>query len=167
MADLSYDKPTDITSSEGLTDNILVSNILYNVKRQLDKLNCKYELDFDIPKNIKPDSMDLSSLLINIFDNAIEALTIYMAKPKKKKIAYHLKAYGKIEDNMLKICVENVKSPSQKTRRLNNTYVTSKVKKELHGYGMQIIDKIVKKYDGNMKVEYTDTRFCNSIELKI
>ena len=80
-------------------------------------MGCKYNIDMDIPANIRIETADLSSLLINVFDNAIEAISIYMKSDKKKKrTQYHLMAKAYKQDDRLIIRVENVKSSKQKKR---------------------------------------------------
>ena len=49
----------------------------------------------------------------------------------------------------------------------NDIFITTKENKEAHGYGMQIIKRIAKKYNGTMEVEYDETSFVNKVTLKV
>ena len=44
-------------------------------------------------------------------------------------------------------------------------FLTSKKDKKLHGIGLEIINDIVKKYDGSCKIEYDEKTFQILIEL--
>lgn len=148
-------------------ENILLSNIVFNVKKQLDKMGCKYDIDMDIPSNARIEKSDLSSLIINLFDNAMDAINLYMEDDKNNKTPqYHLTARANIEENKLTIRVENVKSKKQKTRCIDDKFITTKENKSTHGYGMQIIERIAKKYGGSMKVEYRNNRFVNQVTME-
>ena len=57
-------------------------------------------------------------------------------------------------------------SAKQKTRRVEDRLISSKKNKETHGYGMQIIERIAKKYGGSMQMEYRDTKFINKIVME-
>ena len=148
--------------------NVLVTNIISNVKAQLDLLNVPYKIEVDVPEIISMDYSDLSSILINMFGNAIEAIEVYVnelneGKSVKNKEKYFLEGIVYVNEKEIKIEVKNVKSNKQKVRLLDDKYITSKKDKSIHGYGMQIIKRTVEKYNGNMEVEYTNNSFKNSV----
>ena len=148
--------------------NVLVNNIISNIKSQLDLLNVQYKIEVDVPEIISMDYSDLSSILINMFGNAIEAIEVYVnelneGKSVKNKEKYFLEGIVYVNEKEIKIEVKNVKSNKQKVRLLDDKYITSKKDKSIHGYGMQIIKRTVEKYNGNMEVEYTNNSFKNSV----
>lgn len=150
--------------------NPLIKSIIANTKMKLEKLGVKYKINVDVPNDIKIDYMDLSSVMINMFGNALEALEIYVNDNKKTESKvdvdkYHLKADIISDEKGINIIVENVKSSNQKTRTLDGKYITSKKEKDFHGYGMQIIERIAEKYNGYMKVEYGERIFRNNVKL--
>ena len=151
---------------------MLVNNIISNIKSQLDLLNVQYKIEVDVPEIICMDYSDLSSLLINIFGNAIDAIEVYVdeikeGKPAKNKEKYLLEGIVNADVKEIKIEVKNVKSSKQKVRLLDDKYITSKKDKSIHGYGMQIIKRTVDKYNGNMEVEYTSNSFKNSVRINL
>ena len=152
--------------------NMLISNIISKIKTQLDLLNVEYKIDVDVPKEINMDYGDLSSLLINMFGNAIEAIEIYINESKdnksnKKKVKYYLEGVVDANEKKLQIEVKNVKSSKQKIRMLDDKYITSKKDKNIHGYGMQLIKRVADKYDGSMEVEYTNDSFKNRVIISL
>lgn len=158
----SIDKPRILEISQ----NILVSKIVSNVKIQLEKMKCVYDIKMDIPEDVQIKQMDLSGLLLNLFDNAIEAITVCQ-KEMLENQPFILEAGAEYKNHQLTIWVKNTKSPLQKIRRLDNRYVTTKKNKEAHGYGLQIIEKIAKEYGGRMQVRYASNWFENRVILKI
>ena len=154
------------------SENIIVKHIKDGIKIQLEDMNCKYEIDFNIPQNIKVEILDLSSLIVNLCDNAIEAVERCIKSDSKKDkenfetSQYHIKASGKIVKEDLVLEFENIKSISNKVNKLEDKYITSKQDTSAHGYGMQIIERIAKKYDGEMNVEYSGEWFKNTVVLR-
>lgn len=146
--------------------NILVSKIVSNVKMQLDALHCSYHIQLDIPQSIKIKQIDLTGLLINLFDNAIEAIAVCRQQEAEAEVL-NLEAVAEYQNEQLTISVRNSKSPLQKIRKLDNKYATTKQNKEVHGYGLQIIEKIAKEYGGGMQVRYSSNWFENKVTLKV
>ena len=173
--DKAKDDDKNKKSKEEMTSNksnVLVNNIISNVKAQLDLLNAPYKIDVDVTENINMDYGDLSSLLINMFGNAIEAVEIYVnelkeGKPVKNKENYFLEGIVNADEKEIKIEIKNIKSSKQKVRLLDDKYITSKKDKSIHGYGMQIIKRTVDKYNGDMEVEYTSESFINSVKISL
>jgi hypothetical protein len=61
---------------------------------------------------------------------------------------------------------ENIKSVSNKINKLEDKYITSKQDSSAHGYGMQIIERIAKKYNGEMNATYSSESFRNTVVLR-
>lgn len=97
------------------------------------------------------ENIDVSSILSNILDNAIEAC---------EKIPGD-KRYIKLEtmwaDDIFLIVCENSKINSIK--KLGETFVTDKINKSNHGLGIKSIEYSVKKYRGNMLITYDENTF--------
>lgn len=82
--------------------------------------------------------IDLASLIGNILDNAIEAET----KVQHKRIEL---LFQRQNNNRLIICKNNIEASVLKT---NRELRTTKKARHRHGYGHQIVDDIVLKYNG-------------------
>lgn len=144
--------------------HILVDNILAGLKQRLEYQGISYKLDFNIPKDIAVEALDLSSILTNLFDNAIEAIE-KCDKVNTQGEEYDLNAKAEVCDGKLQIRVKNRKNPNEKIKKRGSYYVTSKKDQQAHGYGMKIIERIVGKYHGTMEVDYTDVWFENQITI--
>ncbi|MCI7814082.1 MAG: GHKL domain-containing protein [Lachnospiraceae bacterium] len=135
-------------------------NLLLNQKRKMAE---KYGIDFEVNAEIdnpsehgeKVQIYDLNILVSNLCDNAIEAA----AKVDKGKVSLHMmrkKAYLKIE-------IEN--STDGNVLQKNPEFETTKMNREFHGLGIQIIKNIVRRYDGMYETAATQHCLKTSIML--
>lgn len=100
--------------------------------------------------------VDLSILIGNLLDNAIEA-----AERSKDKIV-NLEIYDR---SFIEIVVEN--SIAKSVLKTNPVFLTTKRNHELHGYGMKSITEIVDKYSGEITYEENNQMMnCKVILLK-
>ena len=101
---------------------------------------------------------DLCSLLVNMLDNAIEACSkIPTGKEKKMDITLGLKndfAYF------------GVSNSSAAPVMADEEFDTSMEDKEKHGYGISIMRRIVRKYDGAFDVIPSENSFMVKAALK-
>ena len=113
--------------------------------------NIKVETEIVVPEQLNIDIADLVTLLGNLLDNALEAL---------KKVDW--------EQRILTIKI--VFSQERLIGRITNTYcgeihqkddkiLTSKKEKQKHGYGLSNVEKIIKKYNGYMEIDYANWEF--------
>ena len=86
---------------------------------------------------------DIYALFLNIIDNAIEALMKVDSIDKK---TIYLTIRSKIQ--MVYITCENYFE--NKLVKEHNIYLTTKNDNKYHGYGLQSISNVVKKYNGNV-----------------
>jgi sensor histidine kinase regulating citrate/malate metabolism len=92
-----------------------------------------------LPYNIGIESPDLCSLLANLLTNALEAAQQEMFLELKK-----------VRETLF-ITVKN--DYETQPVIINGKFITNKKEKSLHGWGTQIVEQIVEKYEGS--VEYT------------
>ncbi len=102
------------------------------------------------------DEIDLSILLANLLDNAIEACQ------KNKKESFIITTISK-EKSYIHIQVKNTIEKS--ILKKNPNLITSKHDKTSHGYGIQTITDITKKYDGMQEFFERDNNFIADIWL--
>lgn len=100
--------------------------------------------------NLRMDEMALVSLIMNLLDNAIEACV--QTEPRKIQVAI-------TEDpvtQMMNLKLQNSKNSTQKlcVNDAGTGYQTTKTDQSIHGYGTQIIQRIVDENGG--MIQYTD-----------
>jgi sensor histidine kinase regulating citrate/malate metabolism len=89
-------------------------------------------------------AVDLCILLFNLLDNAIEACSKITDGEKC------IKSISDYKSNHLNILIANTVSEHVKIQ--NNYIISTKSDKSNHGFGLINIHRIVKKYDGRMKM---------------
>lgn len=108
---------------------------------------------------IKIESVDLSSLLSNLLDNAIEAAQQTQNCYIKLDIFKYKAYYG--------ICVENSFPGKNSIVHNGSQLLSTKSNSAIHGYGMQIIEDIAKKYNGDSTWNADGECFKSNVLLKI
>ncbi len=101
---------------------------------------------------VKIDSIKLSILIANLLDNSIEESKRLQEESKESKITLKLQSIG----DSLNIFIKN-KSRNIRTER------TAKANKFKHGYGTEIIKKIVEDFDGSILTEKTENDYSVSV----
>lgn len=117
--------------------NIYLDAIL-NYKRD-EYREIKFDFQIDGVEEVFIDEVDLCSLIFNLLDNAIQE--VIQNKDLEKRINLLIK--GKNGDMFIKICNPLSKVKSLKTEKTDDLY---------HGLGLEIIKKIVLKYDGIIEI---------------
>ena len=139
------------------TGNVVVDSIIN------DKLSAAQALHADIQQMVKlPPSLpfsdrDLCSILVNVLDNALDALALQEHGTLELSIFY--------EDQQLFIMCKN--SKVGETIERDGRFLTTKSSKMIHGYGISIIQSTVEKHEGTMHIEYDDTSFEIYISLPL
>lgn len=133
------------------TGNISFDTIVNYKVAVAKKNNIKVKLDAMIPYDMKWEDMDLYSLLGNLFDNAIEAAG--KADMEEREI----KVLAKMSGNNLYLKMENPYVGDLKKQGRN--YLTTKVNKNEHGLGLQIIENIINRHNGQMIIDDKNNYF--------
>lgn len=131
-------------------------NILLNQKATMaEKAGISFDCEVSLPPDGKIPIMDLSSLIVNLLDNAIEACAT-LPEARIRLRVHKSKAYLVFEES--NTCKENIleKNPLFRTRKKNP---------EMHGMGIKIIRSITQKYHGKYEVKSTDSCFTTTILL--
>jgi len=98
-----------------------------------------------LPCDLRIDSRDICSLFANLLENAIEA-SAKEVELKINKINHTL--YVAISNDYI---IEPIKD--------GKNFVTQKKDKNMHGWGTQIINQIIEKYEGNIEYETKEGYF--------
>lgn len=137
-------------------ENSTILAILNNNLTVAKEKDIEVDLNIDIPKELKINSMDISIILGNSLSNAIEA-----CENLKKK---YIKLYMYMKGEYLIIKIKN--SKKEDVFIDENSYETTKIDKENHGFGLKNIKYIVDKYDGLLKIEQSKEEFILNIAMK-
>lgn len=132
------------------TGNFIFDSILNYKIQEAAERGIRINIQVKVPAELKVSIYDMNVILTNLLDNSIEAVK----KIENKRIEGEI-TYSK---NRLQI---HIKNPC-KSVSINEEgkYLTLKVNKEVHGYGLKNVRAIVDKYDGVMEIENKHNIFC-------
>ena len=139
--------------SQQHTGNSLIDAILTIQLGKADELEAYVERDFaQLPERLPMQDADLTSLLMNITQNALEALA-RIPDPADRWMRLSLEHTGEV----LTVACENATVPGEKQ--------TQKPDRHAHGFGIPIIRSIAEKYHGTAILERQEESFLTSVSL--
>lgn len=150
ISNFSNEKKTIIDTGNPILDAILTEKIEIAMRK-----NIQVSTDIFINKNLKIDLLDCCTIFSNILDNAIEASS-------KIESNRHIKIKLISKNNML-IC--KISNSIDKNITINKNLETSKKDKTSHGIGLKNVKNAIKKYDGELSINYTESTFIASFIL--
>ena len=137
------------------TGNTIGDVIINQKKRVCENKKIAFDYDGIIPTTNNLSNTELASLLSNIIDNAIEAAL--------KTESGYVKVISRCDNKFLKITVAN----SFQGKINIDMLETTKINKEEHGYGIQIIKSIVNRNEGEVFFSIREQEFKTEVLLKI
>ena len=140
-------------------NHTLVNVITNRYKKLCDEAKIKFNIDI---RNTKIDFMsepDITALLDNILENAVEA----SSSAPVKFIDFIINT----NNQFLSISLTN--SVKQKVVVTQNHIISSKKSQSIHGVGLKSIKRVVKKYNGELTMSFNenDMTFITNIVFKI
>lgn len=138
------------------TGNTTVDAMLHREQLKADQWNIPLTIDAILPARLSLNMADLSAVLFNALDNALEA-SLFVTCPQ---VSIQMKKW----QNYVLINVTNNIDIDVLTE--NPTLKTTKPDKNNHGNGMFILRQITEKYEGEMTYKQEKRRFCVSVMLK-
>jgi len=148
-----YDRLEEFDTGNQFLDYLLTQKI-----NEARDLSIQTYADILIPSNLPIESSDLSGLLLNLLDNAIDA-------SKKETSGKDIHIIMRVVKSYLSIQVKN--KVSEDVLKKNPHLKTSKDSAEKHGYGLKIVRSIVQKYNGILDIHMQAGYFCVNILLEI
>ena len=148
----SYDNTFD-------SGNMLLDIILSDKKEICDKNNINFNCNINFTKCNFMELEDICSIFSNVLDNSIEACE------KINDYNKYISLEGKIIENFFVLKAEN--SKSNRINIKDSKVITDKKDKFLHGLGIKSIKQSVKKYNGEVVIDYTDDKFILNILIPI
>lgn len=146
----SNEKKTIIDTCNPVLDAILTEKIELATNK-----NISVYTDIFINKNLKIDLLDFCIIFANLLDNAIEATS----KANNNK---YIKIKLISKNNML-IC--KIINSIDENVHINKTFATTKKDKSCHGIGLKNVTNAIKKYNGELSIDYTNFTFIVSFIL--
>lgn len=134
------------------TPNKSVNSLLSYKYCQAEEKGVTCEFQVEIPPNLAIDEYDLTSLLGNILDNAIEACDYC---PEQRHIFLRLS----FRKNCLFLICENT------IDGLHRSFETRKEDTDNHGFGRACIQQIVDQYDGELTESWQEKSFIMELTL--
>lgn len=142
------------------TGNLMADAIL-NSKLSLMRENCiRTDVDAHVPSKMKITDPELCVLLGNLLDNAIEAC----GKLPQAQDRF-IQIYMDTLQNRFYISILN--SMEGKAQRYGTAFRSTKPAGELHGFGLQRVDRIIRKYDGFLERQSEEGVFATEVLLPI
>lgn len=140
-------------------ENKLVNAILNGKLYEAENMGVNIKFTGSLPDKLYIKGTDLCSILVNMLDNAIEACAKMNDDfDKKIDVSVHMK------NNFVYFAVAN--SFLDAPHIENDKFVTSKADKSEHGFGIAIVQKITRKYDGAFDAIVSDNHFLVRVALK-
>lgn len=133
-------------TGDGVVD-YLISSKLALAERE----GIKTEVYAEIPRNTNIRGADLTAVLGNLLDNAIEA------SQKCKDVLRFITLTMRRINNMIVIKVEN--GCEELPRRENGGFQSAKTDKRLHGWGLKSVKAAAERYDGTVDAVFEDNIF--------
>lgn len=140
------------------TGNVMVDAILNSKLTLINEKGINVDVTAIVPQEVPFSGIDLSVLIGNLLDNAMEAC-LHQEKANDRFI----RIYIDIVKKQLYISVTN--SMDGKARKNGLQYITTK--EGVHGFGLLRIDSIVKKYGGFINRQNEDGVFATEVMLPL
>ena len=143
----------DKTRNIYFCENMLVNLILTEKKKTAEEQGITFDAAVTLPGQIEVESVDISSVLGNLLDNAIEAC-VRVEDPDRRKISVK----SILKDECWVIKVDNTFNQDDLSVE-EHTYRTTKQNKSNHGFGINIIRDIARKYNGELQIHIENGHF--------
>ena len=135
--DARYTEAVSYVSSGNRTIDTILN--LEKIKAKQDSVDLDLQ-QLTVPQKVSIEDSDLTSIITNLVDNAIEH---YCATNTQGKVEVRIEQYG----NYMFITVRNALAETDEKERVADLKTTKK-DSSLHGYGTRIVRNLAKKYSG-------------------
>lgn len=141
------------------TGNTVIDSLLFDKINQVKDKNITINFNGVFPEN-PMNNADLCAVFGNIIDNAIESCLRLPESANRNIEIFLIKKHDYLFITFM--------NPVLEAADINdNSIATSKDNKKEHGIGLYSVKKILKKYDGHLTLDSTDTAFTTKIDFQI
>lgn len=152
-------------TGEMKTGNPVTDVILQELKSEAEKRNIYFRSDFYFPTGTDINVLDVSVILNNALQNAMESITYFTSKKAGKTEEPHISVLSYHRNNAYMIEISNSFIGELQWDEERGLPVTSKEKTDGHGYGLANIRMVARKYSGDIAIDVKDDEFRLSIML--
>ncbi len=142
------------------TGNPVTDVIIQRYVKLAEKNDIEFWSDFIYPMNMNIDVFDISIIINNALDNALEACQ----RQKEGKKFIELTAYRR--ENMFFIIIKNSFDGTLTRNKIDGSLLTSKSDSENHGLGLRNIEVCAEKYYGKAEKTVKDKEFELAVMLQ-
>ena len=125
------------------TGNLYLDSLINYKLSVIQEMDAQIKYEFRIPENLPVNNDDMTLILGNLLDNAIDALKEVTDKEKQFQIKMIFD-----EPNLL-IWITNTFEGGRQTDSENH-FVTTKANKDMHGIGLKSVTKSIENYKGKI-----------------
>lgn len=148
--------PENLKEPRVATGHIAIDSIINSKLNSILDEGIEIMCDITVPKKINIDNIDLAVVLGNLLDNAIEGcLSVDNHRFIDLKIQF--------DNNRIKLRISNAFDGI--VNKQANRFLSRKEDKDIHGFGLRSVQRIVDKYSGFQSIEYIDDVFTVSMIL--
>lgn len=133
-----------------ISGNMVIDSILNFKLQEAEQNRITVNLELIIPEHLNISSFDMTIILGNIIDNAINAA---------KKLEQNRRIDLKIKYSKSRLFIKLDNTYDGKVVYEKNSLVTSHSDKDNHGIGLRNVRTAIEKYDGTMEIEHTNEVF--------
>lgn len=144
---------SDLQASVQVSDNELLNSILCHYIQICQRNNISFKIDVRKKLLHNLDYTELTALFCNLLDNAVEACSHIPDSYIELSIT------DKENTNITVINMINTCRTSPKFNK-NGIPVSQKKNRIKHGFGLKSVERIVNKYNGNMKMYFDDEKMA-------
>ncbi len=145
--------------------NPVTDVILREFKNEAERRKIRFRTDFYYPTGTNINAFDVSVILNNALNNAMENLTYFPSESAGRNEALYISVLSYHRNNAYMIEISNSFTGNLQWDEERGLPVTSKEKTEGHGYGLSNIRMVARKYSGDIAIDLKDDEFCLSIML--
>lgn len=138
-------------SIEVWTGNKTVDMLLSQKKSISEQMGVSFEVQSNYIPQLPFSDNEICSLIGNLLDNALEACERMSGKERWISV--------KLEKQNQMLFIEIINSIEKKPERKNGEWISSKLDKNIHGYGLKSVSRIVERYEGVISYQMSDSMF--------
>lgn len=136
------------------TGNVCIDSIINFKFQNAKKDNIDINVDLNVPKEIKIPSFDMTVILGNLLDNALNAV---------KKLENHRFIKIAMKYTKGRLIIKMVNSYNGTIIKKDGEIFTSKDDASNHGFGLKNIKSVLEKYNGMLECEYDESTFHTTL----